>query len=406
MTQSSALPLSPTELLQLNQQLQGLLPSDDDAACAGDGPERTLQSIQQLSYVQIDSIYVVERAHHHVLSSRVADYQPCWLAQLLQNRQVFEYWSHAAAYLPMADYRFSLYRKQQLQHGDKHWFTPDQPLMQAVKNRIWQEGPLKASDFVKTTVKTSGWWDWQPAKKALEQLFMQGELMVVRRDKFQKVYDFTERVLPAGVDQRVPNETEMASYLIRRYLQSHGFGTAAQMSYLRQGLKSPVFKQLLERKAGGEFGSFQYQGQQYFYPLQLPKLRQAPAKVWLLNPFDNLLIQRQRVQHWLAVDYQLEVYIPAEKRRIGYYNLAIMYQQQWYGQVDVKADRHQQVLLLQHLVLIEAVPWSDAFGMALLQALAEYAAFNGCCRWQLVKANSEVSVWLAKMQAIDSKGSQ
>ncbi len=401
MSQLSDLPLSPAELVQLNQQLQGLHLPNYGRGSVHTGPARTLQIIQQLGYLQIDAIYVVQRAHHHILHSRLSDYQPDWLAQLQASGQIFEYWSHAAAYLPMADYRFSLFRKAQLQQGKKHWFAADHQQMQLVRHRISQEGPLKASDFVKTEQKKGSWWDWQPAKQALEQLFMQGELMVLRRDKFEKVFDLTERVLPAGVDLRLPDLSEMVSYLINRALDSHGFATAAQISYLRQGLKTAVLQQLRERQAGGELGCFDLQGQQYFYRQQLPALLRAPARVWLLNPFDNLLIQRQRVQHWYAADFQLEVYLPAAKRQIGYYNLAIVYRQQLVGQVDVKADRKQQVLLLQHLVLTRQPPQRLAFGRALVRAFADYAAFNGCQRWQLVKAEPDVRHWLQSLASTD-----
>lgn len=384
----SGMPLSPAEWVQLNLQQQGLLqPRRGKAA--------TLAMIEQLGYVQIDSINVVARAHHHVLHSRIANYQPAWLDELVAERKVFEYWSHAAAFLPMQDFRFSLFRKQQLQQGKKHWFAPDHQMMQLVRQRITAEGPLKASDFAATTAKNGPWWDWQPAKQALEQLFMQGELMVVRRDKFQKVFDLTERVLPSGLDLRVPDTEELIGHLIKAYLQSHGCGTAAQISYLRAGLKNAVQQQLLARQAGGELGSFSHQGQRYFYSQQLPALSASSRKVRLLNPFDNLVIQRQRVLHWFDFDYQIEVYVPAEKRKIGYYSLPLLYGQQLIGQMDVKALRAEKRLLVQHLVLTDKIRLTDALRHALRQALSDYAEFNGCDHWQLVKAEPAIVGWLS-----------
>jgi len=383
----SEMPLSPAEWVQLNLQLQELHRRRR-------GKAATLATIAQLGYVQIDSIHVVERAHHHVLHSRVADYQPQWLDELLAERKIFEYWSHAAAYLPMQDFRFSLFRKQQLQQGKKHWFAPDHQMMRWVRDRVTAEGPLKASDFTATTAKNGPWWDWQPAKQALEQLFMQGELMVLRREKFQKVFDLTERVLPGGLDLRPPDREEFAGHLIDRFLQSHGCGSSAQISYLRAGLKADVQQQLLARQAGGELGSFQWQGQRYFYRQNLPQLAPASHRVKLLNPFDNLVIQRQRLQHWFDFDYQIEVYVPAEKRKIGYYSLPILYRQQCIGQMDVKALRAEKVLLVQHLLLQDSTRLTDALRQALRQALSEYAAFNGCVHWQLIKARPEIVAWL------------
>lgn len=373
-------PFSPREWLQLNMQQQGLLQPHTSVT----------ETISRLSYVQIDSINVVERAHHHVLHSRMPEYQPKMLDMALAKGEIFEYWSHAAAYLPIADYRFSLQRKQQLQNGGKHWFEPDDKIMQEVRARILAEGPLKASDFEHSEAKNGTWWDWKPAKKALEQLFMRGELMVVRREKFQKVYDLTARVLSKDVDAKAPTDSEFTRYLIDRYLDAHAFGTAAQMAYLRKGMKSAVAQELAELLAHGLLACFKTAGQSYFYRPSLQLNAPLPNKVWLLNPFDNLLIQRQRLKQWFDFDYQIEVYVPAEKRQYGYYSLAILWRDTFVGRVDVKADRQANLLLLQQLTLEEGVMVNgldEDFCAAFDIAVSEYARFNGCDRWKLVKAN-------------------
>ncbi len=380
------LPLSPAEFRLLNLQQQGLLRKNK-------GKAGTLKSIQQLGYVQIDSINVVQRAHHHVLASRVVDYQPVWLDELLAKKQIFEYWSHAAAYLPMVDYRFSLYRKQQLLEGKKHWFDVNQQQMREVRARISSEGPLRAGDFAATTAKNGPWWDWQPAKQALEQLFMQGELMVVRRDKFQKVFDLTERVLPQGLDCRVPDDDEFAAHLVEKYLQSHGFGSVAQICYLRSGIKAAVEQCLLQLVEAGKLTPFNYQNQRYFWQNDLLPPSRAQKQIRLLNPFDNLLIQRQRLQHWFDFDYQIEVYVPEAKRKIGYYSLPVLYGRDFIGQLDVKAERKSGVLLLQHLVLLPEVKLTAELALALKQALSDYARFNGCNSVALVKASEPIRLW-------------
>ena len=371
-------PFSPREWLQLNMQQQGLL-QPQTSVC---------ELISRLGYVQIDSINVVERAHHHVLHSRIPQYQPQMLDTALAQGEIFEYWSHAAAYLPIADYRFSLQRKQQLQNGGKHWFEPDDNAMQEVRARIRAEGPLKASDFEHAEGKNGAWWDWKPAKKALEQLFMRGELMVVRRDKFQKCYDLTERVLPEHINTQAPSESEFACHLIERYLDAHAFGSAAQITYLRKGIKANVNEQLAAMQSQGELTSFKAEGQWYFYRPELQLTAAMPNRVWLLNPFDNLLIQRQRLKQWFDFDYQIEVYVPAEKRQYGYYSLAILWRDRFVGRVDVKADRQSGLLLLQQLTLEEGFDGiDDGFCAVFEAAVAEYARFNGCSRCKLVKAN-------------------
>src|SRR5690606_19440101 len=118
-----------------------------------------LNIIQQLGYIQIDSISVVQRAHHHCLWSRLPHYQTDLLDQLLESGQIFEYWSHAAAFLPMRNYRYSLPRKQAIANGEKHWFNKDHKLVNRIMQRIREEGPLQAKDFEQAKTANTGWWD-------------------------------------------------------------------------------------------------------------------------------------------------------------------------------------------------------------------------------------------------------
>lgn len=381
----SELPFSPEEFRWIQLQRQGLLKKAAKGGCAA--------VIQALGYVQIDSIHVVERAHHHVLFNRVRDYEPAIVDHLMATRQIFEYWSHAAAYLPIEDFRYSLFKKQQLAAGQKHWFERDDVQMQYVRQRIRAEGPLRAADFEKSTSKSGPWWDWQPHKKALEQLFMQGELMVTRRDKFQKVFDLTERVLPSHIDQQVPTDREMAAHLIERYLHSHGFGSVAQIGYLRSGLTAALQQELTSLCEAGHVCAFTHGKQTYYMLADLTLPVRKPRLVHLLNPFDNLVIQRQRLADWFAFDYQIEVYVPAEQRKIGYYSLPILYGATFVGQVDVKADRASGLLLLQHLWIAERVRLTDKFGYELGQSLRSFAAFNGCTQVKLVHASAAVTAW-------------
>jgi uncharacterized protein YcaQ len=390
-------PYSAKQWLQLNMQQQGLLQ-----------PLESLPKlIRQLSYVQIDSINVVERAHHHVLHSRLPEYSATMLDAAMSDKTVFEYWSHAAAYLPIEDYRFSLYRKQQLQQGGKHWFEPEHKVMREVKARISAEGPLKASQFThESDTKNGTWWDWKPAKKALEQLFMQGELMVARRDKFQKVYDLTERVLPKHTDTTVPSDTEFAQHLIQRYLSAHGFGNLQQIQYLRKGLKPLLSQTLAQLCEQGDIASFTDSSSNtqhvYFYQPTLTLPTAIPNKVWLLNPFDNLVIQRQKLRQWFGFDYQIEVYVPEAKRQFGYYSLPILWRDGFVGRVDVKADRKNQCLLLQNLHIETSTLTNQHdelndkthFVAALIEAIDHYCTFNHCQRWQLIQCNDKT---IAKM---------
>jgi uncharacterized protein YcaQ len=356
---------------------QGLLRNDS----FGRGKGAVLRAIEQIGYVQIDTISVVERAHHHVLGSRVANYRPAMLEQLVRERKLFEYWFHAAAWLPMTDYRFSLPRMRQL-NGERHWFKGSDPkLMHEILARIAIEGPLRARDFEDTRQSNSGWWDWKPAKQALEQLFMQGELMVSAREGFQKVYDLPERVLPDWVDTHMPTLDEFAAHLIDTSLRAHGFVTLVSVTYLRKGqaLREAVKRQLQARIEEGLLTQ-QALGKScnvYIDPEHLES--QAPrsvAQVRILSPFDNLVIQRQRCREVFAFDYQIECYVPEPLRQFGYFCLPLLYRDRLVGRIDCKAHRAGARLEVKS-VHIEK-PVGEDFPEQMSAALKSFASFNGC----------------------------
>jgi len=224
--------LSVAKLRKLALTQQGLLKSNT----FGMGLAGVENAVKHIGYVQIDTISVVERAHHHVIWSRVNNYKPHYLTKLLDQKKLFEYWFHAAAILPIDDFRFALPRMEAIKAGEKHWFkNVNKKLMRNVLKRIETEGPLLARDFKDTKSTNTGWWDWKPAKQALEQLFMQGELMVVSRKGFQKRYDLTDRVLPKNIDTRTPDTEEEARYLVDTTIRAHGFANLKSFTYLRKG---------------------------------------------------------------------------------------------------------------------------------------------------------------------------
>ena len=207
---------------------------------AGNSIDATLSAIEHLGYIQIDTISAIQRAHHHTLWNRNPLYLRSHLEDLMVDKKIFEYWSHAAAYLPFRDYRYSLPRKQAISRGEEnHWYTRDEKLMKSVLKRIDSEGPLMAKDFENTGRKI-GEWQTKPVKQALENLFMQGELMIPHRVNFHKVYDLSERVLPEYVDTSVPKTEEFARFLVKRYLQANGLGKAREMTYLLRNVKAAV----------------------------------------------------------------------------------------------------------------------------------------------------------------------
>ncbi|PCJ45444.1 MAG: hypothetical protein COA74_15690 [Gammaproteobacteria bacterium] len=343
----------------------------------GSGKKATYKAIESINYVQIDSISVVERAHHHTIWNRAENYVPAHLDQLLEDKQIFEYWSHAASYLPMVNYRYSLPRKISFAQGDMHWFEKDKKSMSLVLERIKTDGALQAKDFKDTRKTKTGWWDWKPAKKALEQLFMEGELMAVQRRGFQKVYDLTERVLPSSIDTSFPSKEEYFQHLILNYLKANAIGTAEQMTYLLKGLKSSVRNHCIQMCEDGLLITVTINNQTYFaLPTlnNLLKKRLTSKKVKILSPFDNLLIQRKRIKELFNYDYQIECYVPANKRKFGYFSLPLLWGRKFAGRMDVKMDRKLGILNILHLHLeTEEV---DVFMVDLKKSLDKFLSFN------------------------------
>ena len=342
-----ATPLVPLPTLRSSALLhQGLT----SATPFGAGKQATLKALEHLSYVQIDTLAVVERAHHHTLWSRVPSYKPTHLESLIEERKIFEYWSHAAAFLPMRDYRFALPRMNAVKRGESRWLASVSAKDELeVLARIRGDGPLRARDFDSPKEQKGSWWNWKPAKRTLEKLFFQGELMVASRDGMQKVYDLRERVLPIDTDINEPTLHELADYLIDSSLTAHGFTTQKQVTHLRQGaeLRRTVNSILKERIAAGaliEFCTPNMTGVYAAPDIIEGKRVKSDNKVRLLSPFDNAVIHRDRIEKLFDFNYTIECYVPKTKRKFGYFCLPILYKSALVGRADCKADRNSKRL--------------------------------------------------------------
>lgn len=355
------------------------------------GKEGVARQIEHLGYTQIDTIAVINRAHDHTLWTRRPDYSVAHLHELLAvDRRVFEYWGHAASLLPMSDYRYYIPLMRRHRNPGSAWvrerLAAVKGILPAVLKRIRAEGPLSSSDFAAPDgVPRGTWWDWKPAKIALELLFWQGELMITKRRNFQRVYDLTERVLPATVDTTCPTEAELGRFLVRRALAAHGF---AQAKEIRDHIKSReelIRLALCELLDSGEVVMVEVAGVpgKVYYALadqldRLVRLRPLQPRLHLLSPFDNLIIDRERTKRLFDFDYTIECYTPAEKRQYGYFCLPVLWGAQLVGRIDPKADRQQRVLVVHSLHLEPGFKPDDAFTAALASKLSALAAFNQC----------------------------
>jgi len=347
------------------------------------GKEGAAQVVERLGYVQIDTIAVVERAHPHTLWTRCPGYAPAMLEELLaHDRRVFEYWGHAASYLPMRDYRFYLPRMNgyAASEGARAWVKQNKKLVKHVVDRIRDEGPLRAADFEAPKGRRGSWWDWKPAKRALETLFNSGELMVTERRNFQRVYELRERVLPAEVDTTLPGPEERTRSALHKALAPGGL--LLDLSNWRLGTGSDPARDALGRMvAAGEVTQFRVQGRDepgFVLTESLAATSRRSKQLHLLSPFDNLIIDRRRTQRLFGFDFKLECYTPEAKRRWGYFCLPLLWGSDLLGRLDPKADRKAKTLIVRKLLFEPDFTDFDRVLPALAKKLKEFAAFNAC----------------------------
>ena len=350
------------------------------------GKAGVAEAVERLGYVQIDTISVVQRAHHHTIWSRCPGYTEDMLHALqATDRRVFEYWTRAACYLPMRDYRYSLPRMQAVAKQSDHWLnTPEvRTVAQHVLDRIQEEGPLRSVDFKDTRKQRGSWWDWKPAKRALEHLFDRGKLMVSERRNFQRVYDLTERVLPPGVDTTIPTNEEVGRFVVRRVLRTKGFAASKDFRWERHRPQS-VDNALRDLVSAGEVVLVRIPGikeEAYAFAddIEAVTCRSRRKKhVHILSPFDNVVIDRRRLAELFGFDFKLECYFPAAKRQYGYFCLPILWGSQFVGRIDAKADRKKKELILKTLMFEDEFSGLDAVAVPLADKLCAFARFNGC----------------------------
>ena len=366
----------------------------------GKGKEAVYKLIDHLGFVQIDTIYVVERAHHHAIASRVPGYKPEWLEQLQADGKIFEFWTYAAGYIPMNDFRFSLPVKASFLFRRKPLTPAEINLMKTVLDRISREGPLLARDFENDRVtKSSGWWDWRPSKLALERLHLDGRLMTNGRKDFQKVYDLPENIIPGDIDTTMPAPEEFARHVIRRSLKALGVGyfkdIAYRGRYLKDALnvqKNSVKTELETLIAAGEICKVEVTGLKGpdLYMLSEYKSRKISLSgdAFILSPFDVLNVYRHRLKNFFDFDYQVECFVPQSKRKYGYFSLPVLIGDRFVARMDSKADRKQRLLTI-HNLHFEPVKLTNPMVAKLCDAIKAFAKFNQCEAISIKKSNNK-----------------
>ena len=344
----------------------------------------TLDVIKQLSYVQIDTISVTERSHNHILYNRNTDFKQGRLLALMSNKAIFEYWSHAAAYLPMEDYRFSLLKKKHYRNGGKHWFPRDKKVEKYVIDKIKAEGPLKSKDFISNKNHKNLWFEWKPTKVALTNLFMDGSLMIANREGFQKIFDITERVLPSNINTTIPTKHDYCKHLIKNAIKSQGVVTISEIGYKKTSLKPYIKNAIKELIENNNIIEVNVIGNDNLYFSTKEKLNlinntnRSSNEIQILNPFDNLLIQRKRIKELFNFDYMIECYVPQRNRKFGYYTLPVLYGDKFVLRLDAKADRKTGIFNIKNIWFEKGFQTTKDFNHALKLKLLEFSYFCGC----------------------------
>ncbi len=355
-----------------------------------------LTAIRRMGALQIDTINVVARSPYLVLFTRLGPYDSRWLDELLAEGEVFEYWAHEASFLPREDY--PLFRRLQIDRGGwmRHWIGEHPDVIARVLEHVRERGATRSADFVRTDGKAGGWWSWKPEKRALEALFATGDLMVSRRQSFQRVYDLRERVRPDWSDGDTPTFEEVQRTLALRAVRCLGVTTARWVpDYFRMRDKADV-PALLERLADERHlrvvSVEGWPAPAYVHRDNWALAERAadgdlsPTLTTLLSPFDPLVWHRERVRDTFGFDFKIECYTPAAQRRYGYYLLPILHRGALVGRLDAKAHRKEGRFELRALYLEPGVEPTAALADAVGHAIAECAAWHGTPEVEIVRS--------------------
>jgi len=349
------LTLDPARARQLWLAAQRL----DSFAPFGAGPEAVRAAIAHLGYVQIDTINVIERCHHHILFARLPDYRRADLvAAQSADKSVFEYWTHALSYVPAADLPFFLPAMQAYRLKPSAWYgSVTRAESRKMLARLRSDGPLSIRDIDDDVLvdKDHPWASRKPSKRVLEMLFYQGRVTVAARQGMLKTYDLIERHFGWATKPKPATARQIAAYKLDRALRSQGLVSLDSICHLDAPSK-PLVKELIDsRVRARKLVPVRLTGQDKPSHWAAPETLDAPAApagappdlVHILSPFDPLVIQRKRLKLFLGYDHLFEAYLPAAKRQLGYFALPVLMGDRVVAALDLKTDRSAGKLLIQ-----------------------------------------------------------
>ncbi len=328
----------------------------DRAAPFGAGPAATAAAVEHLGYVQIDTINVIERSHHHILWSRIPAYRRADLAQAQSvERSVFEYWAHALAYIPTRDYRFFVADMKGYRDHPGNWFAPvKRGDLQRIVERVRREGPLSIRDIDDDELveKDHPWASRKPSKRALQLAFFAGLLTVCARSGMLKTYELSERHFGWEARPRAATPRQVTEYLLERALRAQGVISLDSACYMDAPRKPAMAAAIEARVRRRTLVPLAVEGAGKALHWAAPEVLAAgavadEAAVHLLSPFDPLVIQRKRLKLFFGYEHRFEAYVPKAKRRYGYFALPVLVGDRIAAAIDLKADRAAGELKVQ-----------------------------------------------------------
>jgi uncharacterized protein YcaQ len=333
----------------------------DSHAPFGNGPQATPAAVQHLGYVQIDTISVIERCHHHILYTRIPEYRREHLRQAQTiDKTVFEYWGHALAYLPTADFRYHVRDMRSFTASKHSWLrgTRDEAV-RAMVARIRRNGALTIRDIDDEVPveKLGAWMSRKPSKGVLDVAFNKGLVTVSERAGMLKTYELTTRHFGWKRLPPAAREREIANYVIDRALCAQAIVSVESACYLDAPSKPAVRRLIESRTRRGELVAVEFPGsgktQHWVRPETLAAINDgtrsdAPApEAHILSPFDPLIIQRKRLELFFDYQHRFEAYVPKEKRVFGYFACPVLVGDEIVAALDLKTERARAKLLIQ-----------------------------------------------------------
>ena len=318
-----------------------------------------LEVITRLGLLQVDSVNVFERAHYMPLFSRLGKFDKSELDDLMGgfHPTLIEYWAHEASIIPLENW--PLYRWRMDAYRDKYvtkWGMEagNKKLVSQIRRELEANGPMSSGQFESDANKRSGsWWGWSDLKRALEYMFLVGDVVSGGRDAFRRLYALPEQILPEHVLANRPNADEAKKSLLLQAATAHGVGTLTDLADWHRMSPTTHRKLFAELVESGDLIETRVEGwQQLAYVhkdtnLDALDTKSPGARTTILSPFDPVCWKRDRIERMFGFEYRIEIYTPEPKRQFGYYTLPILHNRDLVGRIDLKSDRQNKKLLVQ-----------------------------------------------------------